>query len=265
MALTEFKTIDVRVDGHMAEVVLNQPASHNCISHEMHVELKEAFLMLRQQSTVRAIVLAANGKAFSAGGDFDAILAYREDAEQRMKMRAEVRPLLLAIADSHIPVVTALQGDAIGLGATLMMATDAVVAAKSVRISDPHVVIGLAAGDGGCVAWPLHVGLLRAKRYLLTGDRLTAEDAFRMGVVTDIVETPADALPAARALASRMSLLPPLAVQATKRALNQVFRNRLEEVFEQALAYEMDTFVSEDLVEAISAYRQRRTPSFQCK
>jgi enoyl-CoA hydratase len=109
------------------------------------------------------------------------------------------------------------------------------------------------------------VGLLRAKRYLLTGDRLTAEDAFRMGVVTDIVETPADALPAARALASRMSLLPPLAVQATKRALNQVFRNRLEEVFEQALAYEMDTFVSEDLVEAISAYRQRRTPSFKCK
>jgi enoyl-CoA hydratase len=144
-----------------------------------------------------------------------------------------------------------------------MMATDAVVAAKSARISDPHVVIGLAAGDGGCVAWPLHVGLLRAKRYLLTGDRLTAEDAHRIGVVTDLVETPAEALPAARALAARIAALPPLAVQATKRTLNQVFRNRLEEVFELGLAYEMDTFVSEDLVEAITAFRQKRAPTFK--
>jgi enoyl-CoA hydratase len=263
MTLAEFNTIEVRTDGHLAEVVLNQPASHNCISHEMHVELKEAFLLLRQHSDVRAIVLGANGKSFSAGGDFDAILAYRENAEQRMKMRAEVRPLLLAIADSHIPVVTALQGDAIGLGATLIMATDAVVAAKSARISDPHVVIGLAAGDGGCVTWPLHVGLLRAKRYLLTGDRLSAEDAYRIGLVTDIVEAPVEALPAARALAARIAGLPPLAVQATKRTLNQVFRNRLEEVFEQGLAYEMDTFVSEDLAEAIAAFRQKRTPTFK--
>jgi enoyl-CoA hydratase len=177
-------------------------------------------------------------------------------------MRAQVRPLLLAIADSHIPVITALQGDAVGLGATLMMGTDAVVAARTARISDPHVVIGLAAGDGGCVGWPLHVGLLRAKRYLLTGDRLTAEDAHRMGLVTDLVETAAEVMPAARALAARIAALPPLAVQATKRALNQVFRNRFEQVFEQGLAYEMDTFVSEDVVEAIAAFRERRPPKY---
>jgi enoyl-CoA hydratase len=263
MAIVEFKTIEVRTEGYLAEVLLNKPDSYNCVSHEMHLELKEAFLMLRGQADVRAIVLGANGKAFSAGGDFDAILGYRENVEERMKMRAEVRPLLLAIADCHIPVVTALQGDAIGLGATLLMATDAVVAAKSARISDPHVVIGLAAGDGGCVAWPLHVGLLRAKRHLLTGDRLTAEEAYRIGVVTDLVETPAEALPAARVLAARIAALPPLAVQATKRTLNQVFCNRLEEVFELGLAYEMDTFVSEDLVEAITAFRQKRAPTFK--
>lgn len=263
MSLDEFKTIDVSIDHHQAEVLLNQPEAYNSISYAMHVELKEAFLMLRGREEVRAIVLGAKGKAFSAGGDFDAILACRENADQRAKMREEVRPLLMAIADCHIPVVTAVQGDAIGLGATLMMATDAVIAAKSARISDPHVVIGLAAGDGGCIAWPLHVGLLRAKRYLLTGDRLTAEEAYRIGVVTDLVETPADALPAARALAGRIAGLPPLAVQATKRTLNQVFRNRLEEVFELGLAHEMDTFVSEDLAEAIAAFRQKRTPSFK--
>jgi enoyl-CoA hydratase len=177
-------------------------------------------------------------------------------------MRAGARPLILAIADSTVPVVTALQGDAVGLGATLMLATDAVVAAKTARISDPHVMIGLAAGDGGCVAWPIHAGLLRAKRYLLTGDRLTAKDAHDMGLITDLVETPAEVLPAARALAARIAALPPLAIQATKRALNQVFRNRFEEVFDQALAYEMETFTSEDVVEAISAFREKRKPTF---
>ena len=196
------------------------------------------------------------------GGDFDAILADRTDIERRRQMRAGARPLILAIADSTVPVVTALQGDAVGLGATLMLATDAVVAAKTARISDPHVMIGLAAGDGGCVAWPIHAGLLRAKRYLLTGDRLTAKDAHDMGLITDLVETPAEVLPAARALAARIAALPPLAIQATKRALNQVFRNRFEEVFDQALAYEMETFTSEDVVEAISAFREKRKPTF---
>jgi enoyl-CoA hydratase len=178
-------------------------------------------------------------------------------------MRVHARELLLAVAESHVPIVTALQGDAVGLGATLIMATDAIIAAKSARISDPHVVIGLAAGDGGAVAWPLHVGLMRAKRYLLTGDRLTAEDAYRMGLVTDLVETPADALPAARLLAARIAALPPLAVQATKRTLNQVFLNRFEEIFEQGLEHEMRTFQSEDLVEAIGAFREKRTPHYR--
>jgi len=262
MTQLSFKTIEVRVEGHVAEIVLNQPASHNSVTHAMHFEIKDAFLAMRAEAEVRAIVFGSTGKSFSAGGNFDEILADREDAVRRNAMRAQVRPLLLAIADSHIPVITALQGDAVGLGATLMMGTDAVVAAKTARISDPHVVIGLAAGDGGCVGWPLHVGLLRAKRYLLTGDRLTAEDAHRMGLVTDLVETPAEVMPAARALAAHIAALPPLAVQATKRALNQVFRHRFEQVFEQGLAYEMDTFVSDDVVEAIAAFRERRPPKY---
>jgi enoyl-CoA hydratase len=256
-------TIAVRIDGHVAEILLNNPSSLNSVNHEMHLEIKEAFLAVRQESQVRAIVFGAIGEAFSAGGNFDAILADRIDTAQRMRMRAEARPLLMSIADSHIPVITGLQGDAIGLGATLMMGTDAVVAARSARLSDPHVAIGLAAGDGGCVTWPLHVGLLRAKRYLLTGDRLTAEDAYHMGLVTDLVDTPADVLPAAHALANRIASLPPLAVQATKRALNQIFRNRFEAIFEQGLAYEMDTFVSEDVVEAIGAFREKRAPTFK--
>jgi enoyl-CoA hydratase len=257
-----FTTLQVGIDGHVGQIVLNRPAAHNSVSAEMHVEIKDAFLSMRSAEGVRAIVFAANVKAFSAGGNFDDILADRTDHVHRNAMRAEARELLLAVAESPIPVVTALQGDAVGLGATLIMATDAIIAARTARISDPHVVIGLAAGDGGCVAWPLHMGLLRAKRYLLTGDRLTAEDAFHMGLVTDLVDTADEVLPAARALAARIASLPPLAVQATKRTLNQVFRHRFDQVFEMGLELEMQTFVSEDVVEAIAAFREKRPPRY---
>ena len=263
MSLPSFQTIEIRRAGHVAEIILNRAQAHNSVSPEMHRELTEAFLALRAIADLRAIVFAAYGKSFSAGGNFDDMLADREDAARLAHMRVQARGLLLAVAESHVPIVTALQGDAVGLGATLIMATDAIIAAKSARISDPHVVVGLAAGDGGAVTWPLHIGLMRAKRYLLTGDRLTAEDAYRMGLVTDLVETPADALPAARLLAARIAALPPLAVQATKRTLNQVFLNRFEEIFEQGLEHEMRTFQSEDLVEAISAFREKRTPHYR--
>jgi enoyl-CoA hydratase len=83
-----------------------------------------------------------------------------------------------------------------------------------------------------------------------------------MGLITDLVETPADALPAARLLAARIADLPPLAVQATKRTLNQVFLNRFEEIFAYGLEQEMRTFQSEDLVEAIAAFREKRKPHY---
>jgi len=256
-------SIEIRHEAHVAEIMLKRADAHNSVNHEMHRELTEAFLAVRAIEGLRAIVFGAYGKSFSAGGNFDDILADRADPVRLASMRAQARALLLAVAESHIPVVTALQGDAVGLGATLVLATDAIVAARSARISDPHVVIGLAAGDGGAVAWPLHMGLMRAKRYLLTGDRLSAEEAHRMGLITDLVETPAEALPAARLLAARIADLPPLAVQATKRTLNQVFLNRFEEIFAYGLEQEMRTFQSEDLVEAIAAFREKRKPRYR--
>jgi enoyl-CoA hydratase len=259
----DYKTVAVSINGHVAEILLNRPENFNAFDHVLHFEVKKAFLEVRENRNVRAIVFAGNGQHFSAGGDFDEILQDREDHVSRAKMRDEGKKLLSAIADCPIPVVTALQGQAIGLGATVALCADAIVAARSAKIADPHVVIGLAAGDGGCVMWPLHAGLLRAKRFLLTGDRLTAEQAYEFGLVTDLVDTPEEVLGAAHAIASRIAALPPLAVQSTKSVLNQIFRMRLEELFEHGMAMEMETFVSDDLVEAISALREKRRPTFQ--
>jgi enoyl-CoA hydratase len=256
-------THSVTVDGYVAEIILTRPDLLNRFDMELHEAFTETLLELRSRTDLRAIVLASTGKCFSAGGDFEIMLAGRADVATRTKLVDEGRLLFRLLADVPVPIVVAMQGDAIGLGATVALACDAIVASRTASISDPHVAIGLVAGDGGCVVWPAATGMLRAKRYLLTGDRLKAEDAWAMGLVTDLVEGPEDVLPAARALAARIAGLPPLAVQGTKRALNQVLRQRSSEVLDLSFALEAASMASDDLVEAIDAFKERREPKYQ--
>jgi enoyl-CoA hydratase len=259
----DLTNVAISVDGMVAQITLNNPESYNAITFAFHEELTTAFRRVVESSVVRAIVFASTGKVFSAGGDFDLVLKDQADPVSRHRSAQLARPLFMAIADCPLPVVTALHGDSVGLGTTLVLCTDAIVVARTARISDPHIVIGLAAGDGGGVVWPQSAGLLLAKRYLLTGDRIPAEVALAMGLVTDLVDTADQALPAARALAKRIAAMPPRAVQATKRMLNHGLRHRIEEIFDLGFALEVETLATEDVVEAICAFREKRTPTYR--
>ena len=208
-------------------------------------------------------MLASTGKVFSAGGDFELMRAAQADVTTRLRIIDDGRKLLAALQGLPQPLVVALHGAAIGLGATVVLSADAVVAARSASLSDPHVQLGLVAGDGGCLVWPQAVGMLRARRHLLTGDPVDAATAYAWGLVTDLVEESADVLPAAKALAARIAALPPLAVQGTKRALNAVTAQRASEVVELAFAQEETTLASHDLLEAIDAFTERRPPAFE--
>ena len=256
-------TLSLTVDGAVAEITLTRPDVLNRFDVELHEAFTGVLLELRSRTDLRAVVLASTGKLFSAGGDFELMLAGRADVATRTRLVDEGRLMFRLLADVPVPVVVALQGDAIGLGATVALACDAIVASRRASIADPHVAIGLVAGDGGCVVWPAAAGLLRAKRYLLTGDRLSAEDAWAMGLVTDLVDGPDEVLPAARALAARMAALPPLAVQGTKRALNRVLQARAGEVLDLSFALEAAAMASDDLAEAIAAFKERRVPKYQ--
>jgi enoyl-CoA hydratase len=256
-------TLAIDYEGHLAQITLTRPDVLNRFDPELHRDLIEALIEVRDRGDVRALVLASTGKVFSAGGSFDFMLACRADTAFRTAALDEGRRLFHALTDLPVPVVTALQGDAVGLGATVVLTSDAVVASRTAGLSDPHVGIGLVAGDGGCVVWPAAAGMMRAKRHLLTGDRLTADDAFAMGLVTDLVDTPEETLPAARALAERIAALPPLAVQGTKRALNRVLQQRAGEVLDLAFALEGHSMASDDLAEAIDAFKERRPPIYQ--
>jgi enoyl-CoA hydratase len=255
-------TYTVDQHGAVAVLTLSRPELLNRFDAELHTELTVGLRSLRGERSVRAIVLASTGSVFSAGGDFELMTEAHASIENRLRIADDGRQLFGTLVDMPQPVIVALHGDAIGLGASLVLVCDAVVAARGVRISDPHVRMGLVAGDGGCVAWPGAVGVLRARRYLLTGDAVDAEEAWQWGMVTDLVDSAADVLPAALALAERIAALPPLAVQGTKRALNRLVQHRTSEVLDLSLAQEVVTLGSDDLMEAIAAFKEKRPGRF---
>ena len=258
MPTKDLSSLRIEVDGHVATITLNRPEQLNSFDQVQHTEFSEAIGLIRNEGEVRAAILAANGHVFSAGGGFDFMEQVMADPNGFMPFADEGLHLINAMIDLPIPIIAAVQGDAMGLGATVVLLCDAVVAARKVRLCDPHVMAGLAAGDGGCLAWPQALGMLRAKRHLLTGEPMSAEDGYAMGLVTDLVEEPADVLPAARALASRIAALPPVAVQGTKRALNRILQQRAGEVLELSMAYECRCIYTDDLREAVSALKERR-------
>jgi enoyl-CoA hydratase len=166
------------------------------------------------------------------------------------------------LLDVEVPIVCALGGHAMGLGASIALLCDVVVAAEGVRIGDPHVKVGLVAGDGGVAIWPLAVGPALAKEALLTGDALPAERALAIGLINHVVP-PEELMPVARAIAQRIAANPPLAVRYTKAAVNQQIKAALTSGFETAAALELATFLSDDHAEAVAATVEKRTPRFE--
>ena len=206
-------------------------------------------------------MLTGSKKAFSAGGDFDWFPTLQEPGHLEHLLDA-ARRIVWNLLDIRIPLIAAINGPAVGLGASLALLCDVVVMAESAVLRDPHVAVGLVAGDGGVVAWTLAAGPARAKRYLLTGDKLTAREAERLGLVTEVV--PDDRLlTEAMALAQRIAALPPLAVSLTKQAVNKIVRDAANTAFDFSTAAEMTTFRTADHAEALAAIREKRPPEYR--
>lgn len=247
---------------HTAELQLSRPELLNRFDSALHGELIDALDELAADDTVRAVLFTSTGKFFSAGGDTEFILAAARDPKQRMRMVDEGRRLFHALADFPKPLVVALEGDTYGLGATVVLLCDAVVTAPDVKIADTHVRMALVAGDGGVVAWPANMPLARAKRHLLTGDPITGAEAHAFGMVSDLAEDRASVRGMAEALTRRMAELPPMAVQFTKRALNRTVLSRAGEALDVGFYLEAMTMGSEDLLEAVDAFKNKRAGNY---
>jgi enoyl-CoA hydratase len=249
-------------DGDVLIVTIDRVGDDlNRVDGELHTELTALFPRLQQERDARAIVLRGKGRAFSAGGDFSWFPELQEPGALE-PLRREGKQLIWDLLDVHLPIVVALHGPAVGLGASIALLCDAVVMGRSATIADPHVRVGIVAGDGGTVAWPLAVGPMLAKRYLLTGDPVSADEALRIGLITEVVDDSA-VDDAALAFAKRLAAGAPLAVQYTKQAVNQWVKQVMTASFDLATALEIVTFQSTDHVEALAALREKREPRYK--
>lgn len=261
MSYDDYTTIRFERTDSILTVILDNPASDtNAVDETSHAEFARLFRDLREEREARAIVLTGSKQAFCAGGDPGMLMKMR-DLRLLNQARYEAKQMMWDLLDVELPIVAAINGDAVSLGASIALFSDVIFMAKDAVLQDPHVLIGLVAGDGGAIVWPMTVGPAVAKRYLLTGDPLSAEEALRLGLVTH-VSTADQVLADATAFAERLAAGAPLAVRYTKQAVNRVIKSVMGDAFEAGLGHELVTFLSDDLMQAMSAMQEGRQPQF---
>lgn len=209
--------IEVTAEGPLRIIALNRPESLNAVNDALHSGLAELWTKLSDDPQVRAAVLTGRGKAFSAGGDFTYLKELRDDRALRAKTIRHGRELVLGMARCRVPVISAVNGPAVGLGCSLVALSDVVYMDPAAYLADPHVQVGLVAADGGPLTWPLQISLLQAKEFALTGTRISADRAVGLGLANHVVDDP---VAEATACAKKMMELPQQAVESTKRMLN---------------------------------------------
>ena len=250
--------IERRSDG-VTVLTLNRPERLNAVNGAMHSELAQVFIDLQRDGDTRAAVLTGAGRGFCAGGDFGG--GSNMTPKSGMTMMQEARRIVDGLLDLEKPIVAAVNGPAVGLGATIALCCDVVIAARNARIGDPHVKMGITAGDGGAVIWPLLIGVNRAKELLMTGDLVSGDEAYRLGVVNHVVED-GEALPEALKLAGRLAAGAPFAVQSSKTAVNKLIKAVSNLVLPYSLAIEEVSMTKADHREAVSAFQEKREPRF---
>jgi enoyl-CoA hydratase len=211
--------LSVSADGPVRIVRINRPAELNAINGPLHRAFAQVWRQLAADTEARAVVLTGEGRAFSAGGDLGWITSFLDDPVAREESLREGAEIIEEVLRFPLPVVAAVNGPAVGLGCSIAVLCDVLLISETAYLADPHVAVGLVAGDGGAAFWPLLTPLLRSRVYLFTGDRIPAATAVELGLATKAVP-PDELLPAALQLAHRFAGQPMEAIRGTKRVLN---------------------------------------------
>jgi enoyl-CoA hydratase len=261
MDYTDFQHILFeRREPNILWLTLNRPQALNAADSRLHTELVEVWPTIDRDPSVHVVVVTGAGRAFSAGGDLKLV----EDAYQNLaeitRILDEARDLVYNILRCSKPIVSAINGPAVGAGLVVALLADISIAAENARLADGHIRMGVAAGDHAAIIWPLLCGMAKAKYYLLTSDFVSGREAERIGLVSLCV--PDDQLPAkAMAVALKLASGPRQAIKFTKRALNQ-WLLQAGPIFDHSLALEMLGFFSEDMMAGVDALRRKETPRF---
>ena len=260
MDFSSYRRMGFERRGRELRVTLRN-GSMNAVDLEMHEELARLFPELQGDGESDLIVLTGAGRAFCAGGDMAWFQAMIGEPARFRAIANDAKRIVNGLLELEKPIVCRLNGAAAGLGASIALLCDVIVADETAKIGDPHVKVGLVAGDGGAVIWPQLIGFARAKELLLTGDMLPAREAAQMGLINYAVPT-AELDAKVDELAAKILANPRWAVRWTKTAINLTLRDIANKVMDAAIAYEISSNATRDRQEAVSAFVEKRPPNF---
>jgi 2-(1,2-epoxy-1,2-dihydrophenyl)acetyl-CoA isomerase len=262
----EYSTIIFSKQDGYASLTLNRPDALNSFNQVMHQEVKQAFKVTREDPEIRCLLITGAGRGFCAGQDLSdrAVTVKTETVDLGESVEKNYNPLIRAIMGLEKPVVCAVNGVAAGAGASIALACDIVLAARSASFIQAFSKIGLVPDSGGTFNLPRALGLPRAKALALLGSKISAEKAEKWGLIWEAVDD--DKLQEeALALVTHFATQPTLGLGKIKLLLNESFNNPLH----QQLELEKDAMRTlgrtEDYQEGVSAFLQKRTPSFKGK
>ena len=262
--MTEFAYERLRIERREHGVLLitiDRPERMNATDARLHRELSEVWRDVARDPETRVAVVTGAGRAFSAGGDLEMIERMSGDWRQIAAMAGEAAALVTNMLDCEKPIVSAINGTAVGAGLAVALMADISVIGRGVHLSDGHLRLGVVAGDHAAILWPLLCGMAKAKYYLLTADFIDGAEAERIGLVSRCVED-SRVLDEAFEIAERLAKGPQQAARWTKRTLNHWLRAALP-AFDASVAYEMLSFFGDDVGEGLKSLREHRPPDFE--
>ncbi len=245
---------------HILWLTLNRPEVLNAANARLHTELVEVWQTIDRDPGVHVAVVTGAGRAFSAGGDLQMVEDAYRNYDEVLRILDEARDLVYNMLHCRKPIISAINGAAVGAGLVVALLADISIAAESARLADGHVRMGVAAGDHAAIIWPLLVGMAKAKYYLMTSDFLSGKEAERLGLVSLCVPD-AEVLARAEAIAQELATGPRHAICFTKRALNQ-WLLQAAPIFDHSLALEMLGFFGEDMMAGVNGLRARKRPLY---
>ncbi|GLZ53911.1 enoyl-CoA hydratase/isomerase family protein [Actinomycetospora sp. NBRC 106378] len=247
-----------RRDHGVLLITINNPEKYNATDEQLHGELARVWREVDADPEVRVAVVTGAGRAFSAGGDLAMVERMAGDHARVSHMLKEASELVYNIIDCEKPIVSAINGVAVGAGVVVALLADVAIAAEDAKLGDGHVKLGVSAGDHAAIIWPLLAGMAKARYYLLTGEMVTGAEAEKLGMV-------AKALPREQVLDEALRVAEVLAtgsqqaIRLTKKSLNNWLRS-MGPTFDQSVAYEMLCFLGSDVHEGVAALREKRAP-----
>ncbi len=242
------------------EVIMSNPGRLNSLDHDGHREMAEVWRDIDRDDNVSVALLRGDGNALSAGGDMKMIEDMCDDWTVRQRVWREASDLVYNVINCSKPVISAIEGPAVGAGLAAAMVADISVAGKSARIIDGHTRLGVAAGDHAAIIWPLLCGMAKAKYYLLTCRPLSGEEAERIGLVSMAVDD-GKVLETAREIAAELAAGATSAIQLTKHSLNNWLR-MAGPAFDASLALEFMGFSGPEVREGLASLKEKRKPHF---